>query len=666
MVPNGFSPNRNPMRTRASLAHLIAVSAAVFCGIIQPVAAQFTFVTNNGAITITGTTGSISSVTIPATINGHPVTTIGNAAFGSDASLISATIPDSVTNIAAFAFFGTGLTNIAIPGGVIAIGDNAFTSCSSLTNISVDATNPAYNSLNGVLFDKAQDILIQYPAGLASGSYVVPGTISSIASDAFYDAANVNSVTIPGSVKSIGDDAFAYCFALSTAYFSGNAPNLGSFSFYENDFGNGLTAYYIPGTIGWTAFSNELGQSLAASLFWYLPNPVIISSGPSFGVHNAQFGFIMSWATNATLIVAACSNASNPVWLPISTNIVTATNGTVIFADPQWSNFKTRFYRLQPALTPFAYTTINGAITITGYTGASSSVTIPATINGYPVVAIGNSTFGGDFAITSVTMPNSVTNIGAFAFAGSGLTTVTIPTGVIGIGQDAFASCDSLTDISVSADNPAYSSLNGVLFDKAQHTLLQFPLALTTYNYTIPGSVTTIADDAFYGASGFASVTIPNSVTSIGNDAFAFCYAQNNNYLQVFFEGNAPNVGTFAFYGDGFQFGGFTGNYLPGTTGWTAFSRATSDSLASLSLWYQSQPMILDFEPSFGVKSGQFKFTISWATNAAIIVEACTNLANPVWLPISTNTVNANTGTTNFTDPQWTSYSTRYYRVCSQ
>ena len=340
---------RSPMQNRTSLPHFITVVAAAFLGLIQPAGAQFTFVTNNGAITITGYTGSSSSAIIPATTNGHPVTMIGNAAFGGDAGLASATIPNSVTNIGAFAFFGTGLTNIAIPGSVIGISGNAFTSCDSLTNISVNATNRAFSSLNGVLFDKAQDTLIQYPAGLTIASYIIPGSVSTIASDAFYEAAGVSSVTIPATVNSIEDDAFANCFALSTAYFGGNAPNLGSFAFYENDFGNGVTAYYVPGTTGWDAFSATLGQSLAVSTFWFLPNPEIISSGPSIGVQNGQFGFIVSWATNATLVVDACSNLFRPVWLPISTNTVLATNGTANFIDSQSGSFPSRFYRVEAA-----------------------------------------------------------------------------------------------------------------------------------------------------------------------------------------------------------------------------------------------------------------------------------------------------------------------------
>ena len=321
---------------------------------------------------------------------------------------------------------------------------------------------------------------------------------------------------------------------------------------------------------------------------------------------------------------------------------------------------------LQSATSQLTYVTNDGAITITGYTSASLSVVIPCETNGYPVTTIGSAAFDSDLTLNSVTIPNSVTNIENLAFAGSGLNAVTIPGSVIGIGPEAFAACASMTNISVNATNPAYTSLNGVLFDKAMDTLIQYPAAQASgsASYTVPGSVLTIGDYAFYFASGFASVTIPSSVTSIGSDTFAFCTALGNPNLIVYFGGNAPSVGFDAFFGDGTN-SQIVAYYLPGTMGWTAFSTALGSSLASSNFWFQLEPEILNFEPSFGVHSNQFQFTISWATNASVRVEACSNLANPVWLPISTNTVTANIGTANFADPKWTGYRVRDYRLVS-
>src|SRR6266403_63548 len=90
----------------------------------------------------------------------------------------------------------------------------------------------------------------------------------------------------------------------------------------------------------------------------------------------------------------------------------------------------------------FNYTTNNGAITITGYTGPGGGVTIPDTINGYPVTSIGDSAFYYSSTVTSVTIPNSVTSIGDEAFYYcTNLTSVTIPNSVTSIGIYAFAEC---------------------------------------------------------------------------------------------------------------------------------------------------------------------------------------------------------------------------------
>jgi hypothetical protein len=73
--------------------------------------------------------------------------------------------------------------------------------------------------------------------------------------------------------------------------------------------------------------------------------------------------------------------------------------------------------------------------------------------------------------------------------------------------------------------------------------------------------------------------------------------------------------------------------------------------------------VILNNGPGFGVQPGGFGFTISWATNASVVVQAATNLANPVWMPMSTSPLTS--GTSYFSDPQWTNYPERFYRAAS-
>src|SRR5664279_2374053 len=101
------------------------------------------------------------------------------------------------------------------------------------------------------------------------------------------------------------------------------------------------------------------------------------------------------------------------------------------------------------------------------------------------------------------------------------LPSVIIPNSVASIQNSAFQYCYSLTNITVAGGNLAYSSLGGVLFDKAQATLIQFPEGLTG-NYAIPASITSIGFHAFAFSSP-TSVVIPQSVTNIADAAFVVC-----------------------------------------------------------------------------------------------------------------------------------------------
>ena len=191
---------------------------------------------------------------------------------------------------------------------------------------------------------------------------------------------------------------------------------------------------------------------------------------------------------------------------------------------------------------------------------ASGAITIPSEIDGKPVTSIGNGAFWGCTGLTSITIPNSVTSIGGEAFRGcTGLTSITIPNSVTSIGDwafwsctsltsitipnsvtsigRAFEACTSLTSINVASDNNYYSGNNGVLFNKEKTELIRYPEGKSQTSYTIPNSVTSIGDWAFYGCSGLTSITIPDSVTSIGGLAFQDCtnltsinVASGNNY----------------------------------------------------------------------------------------------------------------------------------------
>jgi len=396
---------------------LVAVAAGGIWTAAIPINSQLKFVTNNGAITITGYTGPRGLVTIPSLTNGLPVTSIAAGAFQNNYNVAGVVIPNTVTNIGLYAFQGcdyltlvtipasvtgigavafcncrkltaitvdpanlfyssangvlfnkdrTGLIQFpaglggsyAIPGSVTRVGTEAFFGCTLLTNvmvgnsvtnigdlaffasgpltaITVEANNPAYSSVNGVLFDKDQTTLVTFPAGLG-GSYTVPAGVTNILDYAFSYCNGLTEVTIPASVTRLEWSAFVFCGALTGVYFLGNAPDTGGFDpFALTD----ATVYYLPGTAGWSEF---FADTSVTGVLWL---PQVLTGDGDFGVRTNQFGFNITWAGGQTVVVEACTNLVNPVWQPVQTN--TLTGDPVYVSDPQWTNYPGRFYRLR-------------------------------------------------------------------------------------------------------------------------------------------------------------------------------------------------------------------------------------------------------------------------------------------------------------------------------
>jgi hypothetical protein len=532
--------------------------AAAFLLFAAPMAVQgqFNYITNNGAITITGYTGPGGPVNVPAQINGLPVVIIGENAFSvPNSQLTSVTIPNSVTNI----------------------GDWAFDGCFYLTNVTIGAN------------------------------------VATIGISAFYGI-GLNNVIIPNSVTSIGDSAFANCYRLTSVTIGTNVATIGNSAFS----GAGLASVIIPNSV----------TSIGNSAFDGCGNQASVTIGNS--VTNIGTG---AFSGRPFITVAA----QNPSYSSLN-GVLFDKNQTTLIQAPE---------------------------------GLGGSYTVADSVTN-----IGDSAFEGCSSLRSVTIGTNVATIGNAAFTGCPFTSITIPDSVATIGISAFNGCTSLTAITVAAQNPSYSSLNGVLFDKNQTTLIAFPGGIGG-SYTIPDSVTGIANFAFSG-SQLTSVAIPNTVISIGDSAFAYCgnltnvtvgngvssigaaaFGQCDSLSNVFFMGDAPGVDPSAFIDCDFLGCGYdsaTIYYLPGTLGW-------SDTFAvePTALWFLPQPLILGRGPGFGVQSNQFGFIISWATNVPVVVEATTNLTAPFWTPVATNALT--TGASYFSEAAWTNYSQRYYRL---
>ncbi len=296
--------------------------------------------------------------------------------------------------------------------------------------------------------------------------------------------------------------------------------------------------------------------------------------------------------------------------------------------------------------------------------GSLTGISLPES-----VASLEEGAFWACSSLTNATLGNSLTNIGDNAFwVCPGLTNLTIPASVVGIGQGAFGYCANLTAINVNPVNNAFSSLDGVLFNKTHTTLMACPAAIGR-NYEMPEGVNRIEGSAFAGCGSLTNISIPNSVTAIGNYAFYGCtslpsavigngltrissgaFGDCTGLTSIYFQGNAPTTMGDVFSGSD----NATVYYLPGTAGW-----GPTFADGSTALW--THPVIL--EGSLVMEGNALGFTIAWAPDVTVVVEASATLPARTWLPISTNVLTG--GVSVFSDPEPATQPTRFYRLRS-
>jgi hypothetical protein len=436
----------------------------------------------------------------------------------------------------------------------------------------------------------------------------IPDSVTNIGSSAFNSCNKLINLTLGNAITSIGDEAFARCSSLHSVTLPDSVINLGIGAF---DLCYNLQSINIPnGVISIGGYTFEACN---------LTNITIPTSVTRIG----------EWA------FFECTNLTS---LAIPNSVTNIGDDAI-----RWC-FK------------LAEVSLGDGVTSIGNLAFGQCTGLTNIMLGKAVSSIGSHAFDTCTNLTGITIPDSLTTIGDYAFNGcTSLANIIIPQSVNAIGTLAFLGCSSLTNFTVDAQNTIYSSLNEALLDKSQTTLIEY-LGRMNGGFVVPDGVTSIGDYAFYQCSSLTNITIPKSVTWLGVSAFGSC----DNLTSVYFDGDAPLAFSYPFFPDV-----MTVYYFPGTTGWSQFLvRVSAPGFPILGAFRMlPYPVILTGDTSFGVQTNEFVFTIAWATNLAVVVEASTNLSNPVWQPVQTNTLTS--GMAYFSDPQWTNYPSRFYRLRS-
>ena len=386
----------------------------------------------DGTAQITRYSGSATDLTIPDTLDGIPVTSIGYHAFS----------------------YCTSLTCVTIPDGVVSLEVDPFVDCTRLAAIQVSPEHPTLSAIDGVLFEKARQQLICYPAGKTESSYAIPQGIQEIRPSAFLGCTSLTSVTIPDSVTTIGSFAFERCSGLTDVTIPDSVVTM-----YANPFKDcaSLTTIRVsPEHPVLAVINGVLFEKATKTLICYPIGKTETSYSAPQGIQviGSYAFYDCKSLTNVTIpdsvttirygAFRGCESLMN-ITIPDSVTVI----------EPAFQFC----YDLTSVTIPESVTII---VDWTFYYCRSlTNVTIPD-----GVTAIGMGAFDGCESLTAITIPDSVTSIGEYAFSGcSSLTSVAIPDSVTMIGEGAFLECPNLTaTVGHNSHALQYCRDNGILY----------------------------------------------------------------------------------------------------------------------------------------------------------------------------------------------------------
>ena len=433
-----------------------------------------------------------ADLTVPSTVyvseTAYPVTSIDDYAFYNCSSLTSINIPDEVTSIGNYAFAGCNyLLSIDLPDELTSIGQNAFSQCFSLTSIVLP---DGVTSIGNHAFTQCSQL----------STITIPDGVTSIGGSAFYQCFQLTTINIPDGVTSIGANAFYGCNLLETVYFASSTPKV-----TYDGWGNSPILYVPDAAVdayksAWPSYVAKIVPETSAT---YIYEATVEASNNSsavveaIGEANALYvvNLKVTGSINSYDVMVFRNKMLNLQNLDLSDATIVACN-----------------YKYYDNLY---YTKDN---VVTGYFGPSSlvSITLPNNITALDAYA-----FYDCQKLTSITIPESVGSIGSYAFYRCvRLQSATLPSGITVIPFYAFSACWALKTINLPND---ITFIGSNAFSNCS--------SLTTIN--LPKGLKTIDGAAFQGCSGLTQIKLPPYVESMGSDTFRGCTNLNDIYVYI-------------------------------------------------------------------------------------------------------------------------------------
>lgn len=490
-------------------------------------------VVDEGNVCLKGCNSMETDLVIPDTIDGMPVTELSGKAFGSspDQPYETISIPASVTYISA---------------------DNPFMYCTSLKEITVSPDNTAYTSENGILYTKEKDLLICYPAEKDGNSFDIPDGVKTLGIASIYDT-KLTEIKFPSSLEQIERFGIAGNLKIKSFDFSNTAVStIGTFAcsgctlLTEVIFPENL--YEIEGGAFMECSSLEeitlpdgltyIGQCAFTST--NIKKVIVPDSVAEIGY--CAFGYVDTETPMSDFVIVGSVNSAAYTYATDEDYDYDYKNDFTFITAEAYAEVSEYDALDKDIYNGFEYAVINGEAVITIYYGGEMTVEVPSEINDIPVTGIYKSAFE-ESTSEEIIIPESVKNIDKLAFYKcTNLKNLTIK-GVETIGESAFALCNALENITISGNctaiegdepfiscenlqsitvtdgNGAYSSENGVLYNKDKTILLAYPASKTDKDFKVPSGVKEISISAFYGSSYLETVDL-SGVETIGAYAF--------------------------------------------------------------------------------------------------------------------------------------------------